>query len=101
MKSYFIKSIATATADNKNFAGETHIHYIGKGTWVYDSNASLLLVENGWSGKRWAKKFIEDDEKWQIRLVEELGYPKSWNYEYEIVEVEFVDGENVIRVVEG
>lgn len=100
MKGYFVKSIATATADNKNFAGETQIHYIGKGTWVYDADSNLW-VENGWSGKRWAKKFIEDDEKWQTELVKEFGYPKYWNYEYEIIEVEFVDGETVMRVVEG
>ena len=100
MKSYFVKSIAIATADNKNFAGETQIHYIGKGTWVYDSNFSLW-VKNGWANKYWAKRYIEEDKKWQIESVKELGYSKKWNYEYEIVEVEFVDGETVIRVVEG
>lgn len=100
MKSYFIKSIATATADNKNFAGETQIHYIGKGTWVYDSNFSLW-VKKGWANKYWAKRYIEENKKWQIESVKELGYPKKWNYEYEIVEVEFVNGENVMRVVEG
>ena len=100
MKSYFVKSIATATADNKNFAGETQICYIGKGTLVYDADSNLW-VDNGWSGKHWAKKFIEDDKKWKTELVKELGYLKYWNYEYEIVEVEFVNGENVVRVVEG
>lgn len=89
LKGYFVKSIATATENNKNFAGETHTHYIGKGTWVYDEHVSPCW---GWSQKRWAEKYIEERKH---------DFDYNWNYQYEIVEVIFADGKRTARVVEG
>ena len=82
MKRYLIKEVSKATESNKNFAGETHIHYSGKGGYVYEEAdveafPYYYYKEYGYSRKRDAEKNYayqnpENNEYWQstVSIVE-------------------------------
>ena len=80
---YMVKITDTATDNNTNFRGETHVHYIGKGGRV----EPYPCIAWGWSQKRWAEKYISDDIAWNEHAEKDLGYPRFWNSEYEILKI--------------
>lgn len=94
MKKYLIKTVATATAENPSFAGQTHIFYYGKNQSCLGSSEDL--------GRVWK---VNDPSELPKFLIEEYGYSrkcdvarswilnnpensKFWTETTEIIEVE-------------
>ena len=94
MKKYLIKTVATATAENPTYAGQTHIMYHGKNQSCLGSSEDLHRV---WK--------VNDPSELPKFLIEEYGYSrkcdaarswilnnpensKFWTETTEIIEVE-------------
>jgi len=88
MKKYIVKIVSTATAENKNFAGEVHTYWNGKndtllgadaGTWLQIPLYNGMIKENGYS------RLCDAKRNWGYRNPQN---DKNWTTEVEIVEVE-------------
>ena len=88
MKKYIIKSVCTATAENKNFAGEVHTYWHGKEDTLLGADAGTSLQIKlydhmiGWYG--YSRK-CDAERNWSYRNPQN---DKNWTTEVEIVEVE-------------
>ena len=93
MKRYIIRTVSTATELNKNFAGQTHTYYYGKGqeliaaygtqdAYIDRNLAAWWIKEYGYS------RICDAKRSWILNNPENSEW---WNSTAEIVAVE-VDG---------
>lgn len=80
-KTFIVKVTETATEINKNFKGETHIHYFGKDGYVHGEPEYC----EPWKRKRYAERYIKESKEWDKQQDERWG-KHYWNNTYEIIE---------------
>lgn len=94
MKKYLIKTVATATAENPNFAGQVRVYYYGKNQSLLGSSADVGRVRKVNDPSELPKFLIEEDaysRKCDAARSWILNNPEisaNWTETTEIVEVE-------------